>query len=358
MRSSVDALAPRPRPGPARRKRHRSPALAAERRARRAPPLAFPRDFGAHPESRIEWWYVTGMLTRGSATWGFQITFFRTATGIVGADASAFRAGDLVFAHAAVTDLAEPPPAARPAARTQRLRHRRGSDRGHRPRAARLAPRAKRRRRRRAAIACAPPARPPAFASSSSWPRPSRCCCKATPGFSRKGPEAAQFSRYYSQPQLAVHGPLALGGPTGRRRRPRLARPRMERRAARRRSGRLGLDRHEPRRRQRADGVSPAPRDGSRCGRAAAIGLPAARCATSRRRGRVRRRPALDQPGVEGALSGRVDGDHAGRRVQRSKRCRTTRSSTAAPAPARSTGKACHAFATLPAATPAAATSR
>ena len=24
--------------------------------------LAFPRDFGAHPQSRIEWWYVTGAL--------------------------------------------------------------------------------------------------------------------------------------------------------------------------------------------------------------------------------------------------------------------------------------------------------
>ena len=33
--------------------------------------------------------------------------------------------------------------------------------------------------------------------------------------------------------------------------------------------------------------------------------------------GRVRARPALDQPGVEGGLSGRVDGDHAGRRASR-----------------------------------------
>ena len=68
-------------------------------------PLTFPRDFGAHPESRIEWWYVTGMLTAAARTWGFQITFFRAATGIAGAEASAFRAGELVFAHAAVTDL-------------------------------------------------------------------------------------------------------------------------------------------------------------------------------------------------------------------------------------------------------------
>ena len=67
--------------------------------------LAFPRDFGAHPESRIEWWYITGRLAAAARTWGFQVTFFRTLTGIAGAEASAFRAVDLVFAHAAVTDL-------------------------------------------------------------------------------------------------------------------------------------------------------------------------------------------------------------------------------------------------------------
>jgi predicted secreted hydrolase len=41
--------------------------------------LEFPRDFGAHPEFRTEWWYVTGWLesTEGE-TFGFQVTFFRT----------------------------------------------------------------------------------------------------------------------------------------------------------------------------------------------------------------------------------------------------------------------------------------
>ncbi|HEY5323210.1 MAG TPA: lipocalin-like domain-containing protein, partial [Caldimonas sp.] len=70
-----------------------------------APALTFPRDFGAHTESRIEWWYVTGSLAAAARSWGFQITFFRATTGIVGAEASAFRAGELLFAHAAVTDL-------------------------------------------------------------------------------------------------------------------------------------------------------------------------------------------------------------------------------------------------------------
>src|SRR4029077_4191773 len=82
-----------------------SPAALAADGGDGVPALTFPRDFGAHPESRIQWWYITGMLTAAARTWGFQITFFRAATGIVGADASAFRAGELLFAHAAVTDL-------------------------------------------------------------------------------------------------------------------------------------------------------------------------------------------------------------------------------------------------------------
>ncbi|MFM9981394.1 MAG: lipocalin-like domain-containing protein, partial [Burkholderiales bacterium] len=38
--------------------------------------LVFPRDHGAHPEFRTEWWYVTGWLktTRGEDL-GFQVTF-------------------------------------------------------------------------------------------------------------------------------------------------------------------------------------------------------------------------------------------------------------------------------------------
>jgi len=36
--------------------------------------LQFPRDHGAHPEYRVEWWYLTGWL---DVPYGFQITFFR-----------------------------------------------------------------------------------------------------------------------------------------------------------------------------------------------------------------------------------------------------------------------------------------
>src|SRR5687767_1541598 len=41
------------------------------------PRFVFPRDHGAHPEYRLEWWYVTGWLNALSGPVGFQITFFR-----------------------------------------------------------------------------------------------------------------------------------------------------------------------------------------------------------------------------------------------------------------------------------------
>lgn len=55
---------------------------AAETRAAIAYPpavpgveLAFPRDHGAHPQFRTEWWYVTGALDSPQADIGFQLTF-------------------------------------------------------------------------------------------------------------------------------------------------------------------------------------------------------------------------------------------------------------------------------------------
>jgi predicted secreted hydrolase len=46
----------------------------------RGEPLAFPDDFGAHPDYRIEWWYVTANLTdENGEQWGAQWTLFRQA---------------------------------------------------------------------------------------------------------------------------------------------------------------------------------------------------------------------------------------------------------------------------------------
>ena len=69
--------------------------------------LSFPRDFGAHPTFRTEWWYVTGWLeTPEKKPLGFQITFFRAATGLDEANPSRFAPKQLIIAHAALSDPA------------------------------------------------------------------------------------------------------------------------------------------------------------------------------------------------------------------------------------------------------------
>lgn len=67
--------------------------------------LAFPQDTGAHPAFRTEWWYATGWLNQPDGKpLGFQITFFRSATGHNPADPSAFAPSQLIIAHAALSD--------------------------------------------------------------------------------------------------------------------------------------------------------------------------------------------------------------------------------------------------------------
>ena len=42
--------------------------------------LAFPADFGPHPDFQTEWWYFTGNLeAKGGQHFGYQLTFFRRA---------------------------------------------------------------------------------------------------------------------------------------------------------------------------------------------------------------------------------------------------------------------------------------
>ncbi|MBA4142963.1 MAG: carotenoid 1,2-hydratase [Nitrosospira sp.] len=70
-------------------------------------PITFPRDFGAHPDFRTEWWYVTGWLeTPDNKPLGFQITFFRSATEHDRDNPSRFAPSQLIIAHAALTDPA------------------------------------------------------------------------------------------------------------------------------------------------------------------------------------------------------------------------------------------------------------
>jgi predicted secreted hydrolase len=63
--------------------------------------LAFPRDHGAHPDYRVEWWYVTGWL---EGPYGFQITFFRARPEDESDNPSSFNPRQILFAHAAVSD--------------------------------------------------------------------------------------------------------------------------------------------------------------------------------------------------------------------------------------------------------------
>jgi predicted secreted hydrolase len=73
----------------------------------------FPRDHGAHPEYRQEWWYVTGNLDSATGErFGFELTFFRFALAPDGAKPSSaavessWRTRQIYMAHFAVTDVA------------------------------------------------------------------------------------------------------------------------------------------------------------------------------------------------------------------------------------------------------------
>jgi len=170
--------------------------------------LRFPADFGAHPRSRIEWWYATGALQAGARRFGFQITFFRTATGIAAASGSRFAATQLLFAHAAVTDLEQ-----------RRLRHdqriaRSGfgiasastDDTALVLRDWRLQREAGAAGRYRARAA----SERAGFAFELTLTPTQPVLLQGLYGLSRKGPRSEQSSRYYSQPQLAVAGRLGL----------------------------------------------------------------------------------------------------------------------------------------------------
>ncbi|HYG53807.1 MAG TPA: lipocalin-like domain-containing protein [Burkholderiales bacterium] len=64
-------------------------------------PLQFPRDHGAHPDFRIEWWYITGWLDHAM---GFQVTFFRARPEEESDNPSSFNPRQVLFAHAAISD--------------------------------------------------------------------------------------------------------------------------------------------------------------------------------------------------------------------------------------------------------------
>lgn len=69
--------------------------------------LQFPRDFGAHPAYKTEWWYATGWVkTPDGKDLGYQVTFFRTAPPHDSANPSRFAPHQLIIGHAALSDPA------------------------------------------------------------------------------------------------------------------------------------------------------------------------------------------------------------------------------------------------------------
>jgi predicted secreted hydrolase len=195
----------------------RSPAAAQALSPDRVVPLRFPVDYGAHPASRTEWWYITGQLGAAQRLWGFQVTFFRTATGIAAPPpASRFDAAELVFAHAAVTDL-----------EGGRLRHdQRIARAGFGIAGASAGDTAVRLRDWRLDRQPRPTGGAPgtsryvanvtsdvaAFAFELRFDSTQPVLLQGDAGLSQKGPAASNNSRYYSEPQLATTGRLTLDG--------------------------------------------------------------------------------------------------------------------------------------------------
>jgi len=169
-------------------------------------PLAFPRDHGAHPQYRTEWWYLTGWLDATPQPIGFQITFFRTRTEIDPANPSRFAAQQLIIAHAAIADPA----------RGSLLKDERIARTGFGIAGAsetdtdvRL-DRWRLQRRADGSYECSAAARGFALQLTAAPSQP--LLLQGESGFSRKGPQLAQASYYYSQPQLQVQATLQRDG--------------------------------------------------------------------------------------------------------------------------------------------------
>ena len=169
--------------------------------------LTFPRDRGAHPDFKTEWWYITGHAKSGAREFGFQLTFFRSRIDSTQAMTSRFAAKQLLFAHAAITDV-----------QGKKLWHdqriaRDGfgvatsseSDMAIKLRDWTLQADGKR-------YTAELPAND--FGLKLQFNETQAVLLQGKNGLSRKGPDEKQASYYYSQPQLATTGSMRVQGKT------------------------------------------------------------------------------------------------------------------------------------------------
>jgi predicted secreted hydrolase len=183
-------------------------ALAPPALALAARTLVFPRDSGAHPDFRTEWWYITGQGTSGRRLFGFQLTFFRSRIDGTESMKSGFAARQLLFAHAAITDVE-------------------GKKLWHDQRIARAgfgiaqASEADMNVKLRDWSLAVLPGKSGSYVAKLPatdlgldllFTQTQPVLLQGKQGLSRKGPDESQASYYYSQPQLAASGRLQIKG--------------------------------------------------------------------------------------------------------------------------------------------------
>ena len=177
----------------------------------------FPRDAGAHPDVATEWWYITGYakVAGQQAALGYQVTFFRSRVASTQGMQSRLAAKQLLFAHAAVTDVQ-----GKKLWHDQRIARWSGAPAGSNPADAASASdkdtgvvlRDWSLRRNAGDLQARIPAGD--FTLSLNFKATQAVLLQGQDGLSRKGPEEKQASYYYSLPQLQATGSVALKGKT------------------------------------------------------------------------------------------------------------------------------------------------
>lgn len=169
--------------------------------------LSFPNDYGAHPDYKTEWWYVTGWLnTPDGKPLGFQVTFFRSATTHDRDNPSQFAPHQVIVGHAAVSD-----PANGKLLHDQRsaregfgLAYARTGDTDVKLEDWRMV--------RKADGSYSVQVNGAQFKFDITLQPTQPVLPQGERGYSQKGPRPAQASYYYSHPQLKVSGTVSRAG--------------------------------------------------------------------------------------------------------------------------------------------------